>query len=408
MMITSPEQCATRSTSLPTDVGLNLVTSAPQRTSSLPACPAYVSSLMSTVEASLNNPKLQTQPITLEESRQRSTEKMEANAATGPSNSVTPPIKNDVRSRSNSIEVVFVKPVKKAGGPNGRTPAQHTPGLAADERFFPILGTVPLECSKAGEPQPHVTNGGITLSSTKWPQIVSPPNGEAYREQVAPSTSPILPTKRSASLSASNFLAGAAVTNPNMLPRQQSVSKPWTSAIYADMAQTMQEHFPFTHFAAKHNKDPREVLKVFSQIIQAPLLRYSSAALDRTKALTAVDKNQAQAGVATEKTITGAIRGNRKEPENPAAKDPSKGNNGTGAEAETPKAPAKKRVRVGKKKDATPAKDTLALASSPTSTNAEAIERAKELKKVVDNFLKAEKSTAAAAKRVSNKRKSEA
>ena len=63
-------------------------------------------------------------------------------------------------------------------------------------------------------------------------------------------------------------------------------------------------------------------------------------------------------------------------------------------EQETEKLPPKKRAKAQSKRDPFGTKENAAPSLSPTNTNAEAIERAKELKKVVDNFLKAEKSTA--------------
>lgn len=153
--------------------------------------------------------------------------------------------------------------------------------------------------------------------------------------------------------------------------------------MYADMAQMMQELFPFRLFAAKHSKDPREVLKVFAEVIQAPLLRHSATALDTTKANNGAERNA---------LAVPAVGGKQKE----ALKnsDDKIGNKGVlEPEQETERPPPKKRAKAQSKRDTVTKKESPAPLLSPTNTNAEAIERAKELKKVVDNFLKAEKST---------------
>lgn len=51
----------------------------------------------------------------------------------------------------------------------------------------------------------------------------------------------------------------------------------------ADMAQTLQDSFPFAEFSAKHEKSPREVFEAFSAVVQMPLFEYSVKGLARAQ-----------------------------------------------------------------------------------------------------------------------------
>ncbi len=60
-------------------------------------------------------------------------------------------------------------------------------------------------------------------------------------------------------------------------------SRPWTSAMIADMAQTLQYSFPFADFGAKHGKAPSEVFEAFSAVVQMPLFEYSAKGMARAR-----------------------------------------------------------------------------------------------------------------------------
>lgn len=57
--------------------------------------------------------------------------------------------------------------------------------------------------------------------------------------------------------------------------------KAWTSKMYADLAQQLQQCFPFAEFAKQHSRSENEVFDVFSAIVHLPLLQKSSLGLSR-------------------------------------------------------------------------------------------------------------------------------
>lgn len=51
----------------------------------------------------------------------------------------------------------------------------------------------------------------------------------------------------------------------------------------ADMAQTLQDNFPFAEFSAKHGKSSHEVFEAFSVVVQMPLFEYSAKGIERAR-----------------------------------------------------------------------------------------------------------------------------
>ncbi|KAI9873553.1 MAG: hypothetical protein M1830_000288 [Pleopsidium flavum] len=64
-------------------------------------------------------------------------------------------------------------------------------------------------------------------------------------------------------------------------PTKPKPRKTWTSKMYADLAQQLQQCFPFADFARKHSRSEKEVFDVFSAVVQLPLLQKSSTGLSR-------------------------------------------------------------------------------------------------------------------------------
>lgn len=70
---------------------------------------------------------------------------------------------------------------------------------------------------------------------------------------------------------------------PSPTTTRRPRSRPWTSAMIADMAQTLQCSFPFADFSAKHGKAPTEVFEAFSAVVQMPLFEYSAKGMARAR-----------------------------------------------------------------------------------------------------------------------------
>ena len=104
-----------------------------------------------------------------------------------------------------------------------------------------------------------------TANSPNTPQLKrSIPASTATVSSTSPSTCPTSP-------------ASPTLTSASKRPRP----RPWTSKMYTDLMQKLQQNFPFTEFAQEHNRTRSEVFEVFSALVQQPLLKHSSTEQDR-------------------------------------------------------------------------------------------------------------------------------
>jgi len=116
-------------------------------------------------------------------------------------------------------------------------------------------------------PQPPVRNRIL------WSIPAFTPTNEDHGEPL-PHTSTAKHTANSTTSGPSTPAASQESTKPKL-------RKTWTSKMYADLAQQLQQCFPFTEFAKRHSRSESEVFDVFSAVVQLPLLQKSSTGLSR-------------------------------------------------------------------------------------------------------------------------------
>lgn len=74
---------------------------------------------------------------------------------------------------------------------------------------------------------------------------------------------------------------GQSASTISQEPGTHHTRKTWTCKMYADLAQQLQESFPFADFAKKYSRSEHEVFDLFSAVVHLPLLQKSSTGLAR-------------------------------------------------------------------------------------------------------------------------------
>lgn len=98
-----------------------------------------------------------------------------------------------------------------------------------------------------------------------------------------PSSSPLFPSS-SPPFPSSSLPYPSPADTPTVTPNaRRTRSRPWTGAMIADMAQTLQYSFPFAEFSAKYGKAPSEVFEAFSAVVQMPLFEYSAKGMAKAR-----------------------------------------------------------------------------------------------------------------------------
>ena len=142
-------------------------------------------------------------------------------------------------------------------------------GMASVEntRDRPKKRKLPLAADEATIPQPRLRNR--ILWSTP-----------AFKEPDNTHSRPV-PLNFTTELAADGNTPRQTTSTIAQEPGTQHTRKTWSCKMYADLAQRLQEHFPFADFAKKHKRSEHEVFDLFSAVVHLPLLQKSSTGLSR-------------------------------------------------------------------------------------------------------------------------------